>query len=200
MTVAASAIAGEMKFTGIARILFFLLPLIFDSGCATKALWNELDNDNKPANNAHVQLFDARRQKDFLVIYKEYSELNGSTRTRAYYLSQSQNRVEQGKRPHFVSTNLAQKMPQVAVFETSPASDTNFSQPFFCVYSTNTQSLTIYSNEWKMGSYDLPIYNDRISRTAQIALTPVAVVADLTIVGGCLGCLWFYVGAPGLGR
>jgi len=176
-----------------------LLPLL-TSGCATNALWNELDNDNKPANNAHVQLFDARRQKDFLVIYKEYSELNGSICTRAYYLNQDQHLVEQGKQPHFVSTNLAQKLPQVAVFETLPASGTKFSQPFFCVYSTNTQSLIIYSNDWKMGSYDLPIYNDRISRTAQIALTPVAVVADLTIVGGCLGCLWFYVGAPGLGH
>ena len=176
-----------------------LLPLL-TSGCATKALWNELDNDNKPAINAHVQLFDAGQHKDFLVIYKEYSELDGSIHTRAYYLNQNQNRVEQGKRPHFVSTNLAQKLPQVAVFETLPASDANFSKPFFCVYSTNTQSFTIYSNEWKMGSYNLPLYNDRISRTAQIALTPIAVVADLTIVGGCLGCLWFYIGAPGLGH
>jgi hypothetical protein len=51
-----------MKFRSIARILFFLLPLASGSGCATKALWNELDNDNKPTNNARVQLFGVNRR------------------------------------------------------------------------------------------------------------------------------------------
>ncbi|HXI71546.1 MAG TPA: hypothetical protein VNN22_14420 [Verrucomicrobiae bacterium] len=39
----------------------------------------------------------------------------------------------------------------------------------------------------------MPTYNDGQGRVEKIALTPVAVTADLTIVGGILGC-WFAYG------
>src|ERR1035438_8985566 len=156
-----------------------LLPLL-TSGCATSTLWNktQLDASNEPANNANLQLFDARKRKDFLVVYDEYSERHDSTHTRAYFLNQNQERVAQGQEPHFVSTRLSRKMPPVPMFQTLPATDTNFSQMVFAIISTNKQSFTIYSGK-ENTDYNLPVYNDGWGQIDRIALTPIAVTADI---------------------
>jgi hypothetical protein len=169
-----------------------LLPLL-TSGCATNALWNktQLDASNEPAADPRLQLFDARQQKDFLVVYDEYSERHDSTHTRAYFLNQNEKRVEQGLKPHFVSTHLSRALPQIPVWPTSPLSNTNFSPTAYAFVSTNKQSFIIYSNG-QGTNHDLPVYNDGWGRTDRIALTPVAVTADLTIVGGVLGCYYIY--------
>jgi len=176
------------------------LPLL-TGGCATEALWNktQLDAWNEPADNSRLQLFDASRQKDFLVIYEEYSERHDSTRTRAYFLNRNAKRVEQGRKPHFVSARWSHKLPPVPVSQTPPVSGTNFPQTIFAVISTNTQSFTIYSSEHRT-NHDLPVYNDGWGRIDRMALTPVAVVADLTILGGCLGYIWLQSGGPGYSR
>jgi hypothetical protein len=163
-----------------------LLPLLA-SGCATHALWNktQLDAWNEPADNPRLQLFDASRQKDFLVVYDEYSERHDSTRTRAYLLNQSEKRVEQGRKPHFVSAQRSRELPPIPVLQTLPLANTSFLPTVYAVISTNKQSFTIYSSGQRT-NHDMPVYNDGWGRTDRIALTPVAVVADLTIVGGFL--------------
>jgi hypothetical protein len=170
-----------------------LLPLL-TSGCVTNALWNktQLDDWNEPANDANVHLFEAFQQKDFLVVYDEYSERHDSIHTRAYFLNQNQKGVAQGQKPHFVNARLSHKLPPVPIFQTLPESDTNFSQIIYAVISTNRQSFTIYSGKEKT-DYSLAVYNDGRGQIDRIALTPVAVTADLTIVGGFLGC-WFIYG------
>ena len=50
--------------------------------------------------------------------------------------------------------------------------------------TTNTHGFTLYDNGAKVWAYDLPGYHDRTGRAKQIALTPLTVVADLTIIGG----------------
>jgi hypothetical protein len=171
-----------------------LLPLL-TGGCATNALWNkaQLDAWNEPADNSRLQLFDARRQKDFLVVYDEHSERHDSTRARAYFLNQNEKRVEQGRKPHFVSAQRSRELPPIPVMQTSPLVNTNFSPTVYAVISTNKQSFTIYSSEQR-ANHDLPVYNDGWGRTDRIALTPVAVVADLTIVGGFLFLEFWSVG------
>jgi hypothetical protein len=166
---------------------WLLLPLLA-GGCATNALWNktELDAWNEPTDSTKLQLFDDNRQKDFLVVYDEYSERHDSTRTRAYFLNQNETRVEQGQKPRFVSAKLSRELPPVPVLQTLPLSATNFSPVFYAVVSTNKQSFTIYSGG-QGTNHDLPVYNDGWGRTDRIALTPVTVVADLTIVGGIAG-------------
>lgn len=174
------------------RVVLLLLPLL-TGGCVTNALWNKTDLDdwNEPAQNADVRLFDARHKKDFLVVYDEYSERHDSTHTRAYFLNQNQKRVAQGQKPHFVSSRLSHKLPPVPIFQTLPESGTNFSQTIYAVISTNRQSFTIFSGKEKT-DYSLAVYNDGRAQIDRIALTPVAVTADLTIVGGVLGCCFIY--------
>ena len=175
------------------RVVLLLLPLLA-GGCVTNALWNKTDLDawNEPAQNADVHLFDARHKKDFLVVYDEYSERHDSTHTRAYFLNHNQKRVAQGQKPHFVGTPLSHKLPPLPIFQTRPESNTNFWPTIFAVISPDKQSFTIYSGEEKT-DYSLAVYNDGRGQRYRIALTPVAVTVDLTIVGGILGC-WFIYG------
>jgi hypothetical protein len=77
---------------------------------------------------------------------------------------------------------------------------TNPPEQFCAVTETNGGSFEIFSGGRQMGSYQLPVYDDGWGRIEKIAWTPVAVTADLTIIGGFLGCLWIYSGGPGLNR
>jgi hypothetical protein len=173
-------------------ILLLWLPLLA-GGCATNALWNktQLDEWNEPASNANLRLFNASRNNDFLAVYDEYSERHDSIHTRAYFLNQNQKSVAQGQKPHFVSARLSCKLPPVPIFQTLPESNTNFSQTIYAVISTNKQSFAIYSGKEKT-DYSLAVYNDGRGQIYRIALTPVAVTADFTIVGGFLGCWFIY--------
>ena len=174
------------------QIMLLWVPLL-TGGCATNALWNKTDLDawNEPAQNADVRLFDARHKKDFLVVYDEYSERHDSIYTRAYFLNQNQKGVAQGQKPHFINARLSHKLPPVPIFQALPESNTNFSQTIYAVISTNKQSFSIYSGKEKT-DYSLAVYNDGRGQIYRIALTPVAVTADLTIVGGFLGCWFIY--------
>jgi len=171
-----------------------LLPLL-TGGCATNALWTKahLDDWNEPDDNSKLQLFDASRQKDFLVVYDEYSERHDSTRTRAYFLNQNEKRVEQGRKPHFVGAQISGELAPVPVLQTLPLANTNSPPAIYAIVSTNRQSFTIYRDEQRT-NHDLPVYNDGRGRTDRIALTPVAVVADLTIIGGFLFLEFWAVG------
>src|SRR5215471_10326068 len=84
-----------------------LLLLLSGSGCATHALWSNdrLESWNEPAPKANLHLFDAGGQKGLLVVYDEYSDRHGTTKTRAYWLNENQKRLEQRRTPYFVSTN-----------------------------------------------------------------------------------------------
>ena len=173
-------------------IIVLSLPLL-TGGCATNALWNKTDLDawNESAQNTDAHLFDARHKKDFLVVYNEYSERHDSVRPRAYFLNRNQDRVAQGRKPHFVSSRCSRDLPPVQTFGNATEANTNCPQRIYAVISSNQQSFTIYSSGGK-NDYDLAVYNDGRAQKVRIALTPVAVTADLTILGGYLGCWFFY--------
>lgn len=178
-----------MKIKHVAGLLPLLL-LTLGSGCATNALWSNgnLEAIKEPASNINLRLFDAKRQNDLLVVYDEYSERNDGIHTRAYWLHENETLVNQRRAPHFANTNLMRNLPSVPVFDLTP-DKTNSTSAFYAVVETNQQSFTLYSDSGKVGSHALPFYNDGKGKVEKIALTPVAVTADLTIVGGYL-FLW----------
>jgi hypothetical protein len=182
----------KMSANFVARFVLPLL-LISASGCATKALWNNenLEAVKEPADNLNLRLFDAKKHNDLLVVYDEYSERNDGVRTRAYWLNENQERIDQRRAPHFASTNLMRHLSPVPVFY-STLGETNWTFAQYGVVETNRQSFTLYSNNGKISRHDFPTYNDGKGRVEKIALTPVAVTADLTIVGGYLGVWCLY--------
>jgi hypothetical protein len=183
----------KMKIKRVARFLPLLL-LTLGSGCATQALWNNgnLEAIKEPASNINLRLFDAKRQNDLLVVYDEYSERNDGIHARAYWLNENQARVNQRLAPNFVSTNLSRNFPSVPVFYEPASSETNLTQTLYAVVATNQQSFTLFSGNHEIGSHNLPLYNDGKGRVEKIALTPIAVTADLTIVGGIIVILYGY--------
>ena len=177
-----------------------MVLLSFGCGCATHALWDNqgLEAVKEPADKPNLRLFDAKRHDDLLVVYDEYSERNDGIRTRAYWLNQNQARVDQRRAPHFVSPGLMQKLSPVPVFYAT-SGETNWTFALYAVVETNRQSFTLYYNNGKITRHDLPTYNDGRGRVEKIALTPVAVTADLTIVAGFFGYLYLQSGGGSQG-
>jgi len=183
----------SISVNSVARLLPLLL-LTFGSGCATKALWTNgyLEDCREPASPVNLHLFDASQKNDLLVVYDEYSERSDRIHTRAYRLNENQSRMAQLRAPHFTNTNLTGNLPSVPVFYESTSIETNLTRTLYAVVATNNQSFTLYSGNREIGSHDLPVYNDGWGRVEKVAMTPLAVTADLTIVGGYLGCCFIY--------
>jgi hypothetical protein len=183
---------GEVRL--ILRAFLPLLLLTFGSGCATSALWNNpnLEDCKEPASPVNLHLYDAQQKNDLLVVYDEYSERSDKTHTRAYWLNENQSRVDQLRAPHFINANLAGNLPSVPVFYGSISNETNLAQTLYAIVATNNQSFTLYSGDRAIGAHDLPVYNDGRGRVEKVAMTPIAVTADLTIIGGYVGCYFIY--------
>ena len=182
---------------GIRCVATIFLPLLLSlgSGCATKALWeNEnLEAVKEPANPVNLRLFHATRRNDLLVIYDEYSERSDGVRTRAYWLNENQARLAKKHAPHFTSTNLiTRQLSPVPIFHSTPG-ETNWTFALYAVVETNRQSFTLFYKNGNLSRHDLPTYNDGKGPIEKIALTPVAVTADVTIAAGFFG-YWYLQG------
>ena len=177
-------------------LIFLLLPLL-TGGCLTHKLWTEAEMDewNEPAGNPDLRVFLDERQDDLLVTYEEYSDRRETNHTRAFLLYKNQNRFQSHRRPHFVSLGASRGLTPVPLFFSTP---TNPPQFYCAIPTANRASFTIYSAGRSTGSYRLPTYDDGWGQVERIAWTPFAVTADLTIIGGFLGCLWIQAGGPGV--
>jgi hypothetical protein len=175
-----------MNIKTAVRLLLSLSLALAGGGCATHALWTaaQLDNSNLPARNVNLRLFAAPSDSALVVVYDEYSERHDSTGTRAYLLEESQSRIKLSRPPIFVKTNSFAGLNAIPVFFSTNAAAV---PPVFAVYSTNSQSFTLSSNGKVTGPYALPVYDDGKGNAERIVLTPLAAMADLTIVGGFLG-------------
>jgi hypothetical protein len=173
-----------------------LLALLMTSGCMTHRLWNDanLNQWNEPAPHSNLRLYHDVRRDDLLAVYDEFSERRATNRTRAFFLRQNEKRLAQKTRPHFLDDNSARGLAPVPVLLYAP---TNSFESLFAVVNAKGK-FTVYSGGHACGSYQLPAYDDGTGRWKRIALTPVSLTLDLTIIGGWLGCLWIYAGGPGV--
>jgi hypothetical protein len=118
-------------------------------------------------------------------------ERHDSIHTRAYFLNASRERLAQKCAPHFVSPNLAGDLSPVPVFRPPGPRGTNQPAGPFAVSGINDQTFRLYFGQGGSDLYHLPVYNDGTGKYKRAALTPLAVTADLTVVGGvCAICWW----------
>ena len=175
-----------------------LLILLVESGC-TYALWTNgnLVNYKEPAPSPDLRLFKSKQGTDYLVVYKEYSERTDRFHGRAYWLNQNQSRVERRKAPIFAGRKQARKLTAVPVFYSMPQEE--FTKGIYAVCDTNQQSFALFSGNRQVGSYEFPVYQDKIGNIEKAALTPVALTADIATVGAIAGyfVLASYCGASG---
>jgi hypothetical protein len=160
----------------------------------TGALWenDDLEAWREPADKLNLRLFEGAPQTNLLVLYDEYSERNEAVHTRAYWLKENQSKVDQHVRPHFAAFSAKDHLPSVPVFYDPIPAGMKLPPGLCAVVSTNKQSFTLCADNRAIGSRSLPIYNDGKGRTEKIALTPLAVTADATIVGPAIAGLLVY--------
>jgi hypothetical protein len=174
--------------------VFLSLVLVFTQSGCTYALWTDQDYErfHQPAQTSNLRLFESKKQNDILVVYKEQSEHNEQIHTRAYWLNRNQIRVTRGDNPIFTTEKTDRNLPAVPVFDSMPT-NRNAIQSLYALCKTN-QSFTLYSVTGEVGSYNLPAYEAKRPVSEKVALTPVALTADVAIAAAVAGvvvlCLW----------
>jgi len=178
--------------------MLLLPPLALTSGCATHALWTKsaLDNWNEPAAEPGLHLYASGSSPDFLAVYDEFSDRRETTSTRAYYLYLNRQLLSQKRAPHFADIQLASGLSPVPVFHSPLPFGANQPLPFAVCSTNDASSFTLYDTKGGSGSYHLPVYNDGSGACKRVALTPLAVAADTTILGGIVG-VWVWQMAAG---
>jgi hypothetical protein len=170
--------------------------ILLGNGCAFRDLWNNagVDDFNQPADSPNLRLYTNRSQKDLLVVYDEYSERRDSVQPRAFWLFQNQKRIENRRRPDFVSVKVAKHLANIPVFpETNAPTDIqNFS--LYALGSTNHYFFSLYS-DGNGRQYMLPVYSDGSRTIERMIFVPTVVVGAAAIIAACS---WLESGCPGI--
>jgi hypothetical protein len=181
----------QVNMTGAMRwlLLAVLAPLL--GGCATGALWQEgrFARFREPATPPNLQLSYCTRVQDVLVQYDEAREQDTTISRRAYYLHMNLDRVESRRKPRFVPPARAVGLAPVPIRESSLIPTEASALGLYELFATNGYEFTLLSTNTTLGSYELPAYADSSGRVKQVLLTPLAVVADATIIGGIIAYL-----------
>lgn len=162
--------------------LFFIfgVPLFLETGCATKALWQNR-SFFEPAPNPRLEVFHSNPRQDFLIEYDEL-ERNDQNRRRAYWLYGNRQKLLADKKPTFVSPSQTNGLAPIPVIQASKLESLRRPAGVWVVSHTNRYEFTIYADERQIGSHSLPVYRDKAQAASQVFLTPAAIVADVVIV------------------
>ena len=178
-----------MKFFANAFVL--VISLVFGSGCATKALWQEgqFARFREPAAPPKLELFRSVEEGRVLVVYDEEADDGGGRKRRAFWADLSVQPPDNPNRPQFVGTELGNGLERVPVVEEAEQKD-------FSAVMSGARRFMLFQDGQEVWLYRLPVYEDGSGRIKQVALTPLAIVADITVVGGVLAYYW--IGNGGL--
>jgi hypothetical protein len=153
-------------------------------GCMTPALWHESAYVT-PAPIPNLALTDTPR--GILAQYDAAFERNGDLRRCAYYVEPNLKQLSKGGKPAFVNPSKTRPGTPIPVFFTRPKRPPDL----YAVCPANHASFTIYRQDWVLGPCDLPVFKDEKALAAKWALTPLAVIGDASLVGGCVWILYF---------
>ena len=159
-----------------------VVVLLFGTGCATQAVWQEgqFSRFHQPAKPSNLQVFEGKDSTKILVVYDEETDESDRRWRRGYWAPLDAAPPENPFRPRFVARKAAKGLRRV------PISGAPGERELSVVTTNETQAFTLYRDGLEVWLYKLPVYEDASGRAKQVALTPVAVLADLTIVGGYL--------------
>ena len=157
-------------------------------GCATSKVWEQgqFARFHEPATPSNLRLFQSYPRGDVLVEYDEWRDGDESIRRRAYWLESNNARVQARCKPRFVSIEQASALTPLPAIESPSVPAGAAVEGQHAVISAQGRGFVLYSADQKVGDYELPVYRDASGRVLQVVLTPIAVAADLTIVGGYL--------------
>ena len=160
--------------------------LFLGSGCATKTLWEEgrFVRFREPALAPNLELFQAENSNKFLITYDEETDEGTHQKRRAFWADITGDPPQNPFRPDFTSTTISRHFrPVPLVHEPAPR---NLS----AIATNDSRVFILFKDGQQIWTQPLPVYEDRSGRTKQIALTPVTLVADITIIGGVILFYW----------
>jgi len=160
------------------------------SGCATKALWDSTEARvrHEPATEA-LRLYRDEVKKDFLVVYQEHSEGGSTFHERAYFLAENKARISNNQRPRFVDPGTTRGLREIPVLPDDKTPAPPDATWFGRLDINHRGRFAVYSGGIQIYEEQLPIYGAPSNRAKRILLTPLAVTADATVVGGAI-FLW----------
>jgi len=168
--------------------LLVMLPL-FLTGCATGALWGNRDF-REPSKPPELALFESADASRVLVQYREMRDASERFDQRAYWLRLGDKPKRNPHRPAFVSLEQSQGLMPLVIFEPGDT-NTPVTGRTCAIASTNDIAFTLFAEGRLPATHRLPVYQDPVGRTKRILLTPLAVAADATIVGGYVFLWWW---------
>ncbi len=183
-----------MKGEGLIRAILVGCLALLVNGCATSVLWEDgrFARFHEPDNPRQLILRHSEKDDQVLVQYREVCDDNEKTRQRAYWLAPNLSRIQERKKPAFISTKVGRALPEIPIVSTAAEPPPNAS--IYAVVLTNGDwDFALYSQTGLLGQYQLPVYRDASGRVKQVLLTPFTVAADATIIGGALA-VWVLPG------
>ena len=180
-------LAGTQLFTGCQ---------IYDEYGLTHKLWSDpsLTNHYEPAGTRGLKTFARPPSTQLLVSYDELCERNNSLRRRAFFMPDSAKILGEHRKPSFTNPLPAKgwvEVPVIVAGEPAPAA------PVYLTLSADSKSFTVVRDGVANGPHQLPTYVDQSSTAFRVAMTPVAVVADVTVVAVWCGVVLLYAYASG---
>ncbi len=198
-----------MKTKVLANFLVLAVQAMLLTGCVTAKVWEDhnFSGFHEPAEPANIQLFYSSQVHDVLVEYDEKIGHKGRTQRRAYWLEQNEAKEGTEKHPHFVFLKEKEGLSPIPVFESIQKTNLSPNIGLFAL-NTNGFAFQLYAGSEKenngslatatlLGFHELPAYYDSAGRRRKIMLTPPAIAADLSIIGGCVAVIAAYAYAQG---
>jgi hypothetical protein len=141
----------------------------------TYKLWDkDVRSYCQPVANPELTLYEAAPSRDVLVEYNALSDRDDQIKRLAYFLEANQTRIAAGKAPHFVDPKLSRTL---VVIPNEVSTNT------YAILGTNGWTFTLYRPGREPEICNLPTYRDDHNTAGRVALTPLAVAGDATIVG-----------------
>ena len=187
------------------RFTSFLLSVslgLGSVGCTTDTspfftcrLWQNgtFETFYEPAPSANLEVFRSLRPQDYLVTYDESHETRDKIRRRAFYLNANLERVNQGRKPHFVNPRKADGLATVAVIPEAAIRFVATTNGIVSIsISADGQRLTVQEPANGTMEFRLPTYPSASGPALRVALTPLAIVGDTVLVASVVGIVAAY--------
>ncbi len=181
-------VAGVLPFTGCQT---------YEEYGLTHKLWTDasLTDHYEPAGTPTLKTFRRPSSARMLVTYDERREKDSSMRRRAFFLPDNAKALAAQRKPSF--THPAPEagwveVPVIVAGQPAPAG------PLYLKLAADSRSFTVVHDGVEDGPHQLPTYVDQSSTAFRVAMTPVAVAADVTVVAVWCGvvALYLYAGGP----
>lgn len=181
-------LAGTLPFTGCQT---------YEEYGLTHKLWSDpsLTDYYEPAGTRNLKAFRLPPAARLQVSYDERREKDSSVRRRAFFLPDSAPALASKAKPSFTNPAPATgwiEVPVIVAGEPVPEAS------LYLKLAADRKSFTVVHAGVADGPHRLPTYVDQSSTAFRVALTPVTVVADGTVVAVFCGvvALYLYVGGP----